>query len=126
MRYFFRDKHQLRQSWIHYIHPNKQQLAHQLTTTAPSWVDYIIIFGSAVTANCRPDSDLDICVIGAYPLDLSGLWPCLDSEEKDIIFKQSIDDFKSALAIQPAGVMHEIKTKGVVIYDRKKEFASAS
>ena len=120
MYYTFIDKHHTGIPWITFVHPLKQALVTQLVKEVPAWVDYLIIFGSSVTPNCYAHSDLDICVIGKPTEPISNLFPCLDHEEKDIIFKTSIHDLRASLDAQPSGIISDILSKGVVIYAHEK------
>ena len=126
MYYFFRDKYKIEQPWVRYINPRKQKLVYEMLKDVPSWIEYVIIFGSAVTPNCREDSDLDICVIGDKKEENNiKLWTCLDGVEKDIIYRTSVQDFKESLKTQPFGVVYEIKKSGVIVYEREKNIITA-
>ena len=100
-----------------HIHPYKQQAVKHLLDTVASWVEYIIVFGSSVHPSCRPDSDLDICVIGVPP-DKGNYHVGDIPSEHDIILKQSIAELRERYHSGTVGVVKDIIEKGVVVYAR--------
>ena len=85
----------------------------------PESVDELWVFGSSVTEFCRPDSDLDVCIVGdniskedrrtlahapRYGMDLLDI---------------SHDDFERE-SKEKGSVYNEIKSKGLLIYKRGK------
>ena len=47
-----------------FIHPLRQKNFENVFNNLPDTVGQLWVFGSAVTANCLPWSDLDICAVG--------------------------------------------------------------
>ena len=83
----------------------------------PDSVDELWIFGSAVTAYCKPTSDLDVCVIGDK----------ISHEDLKQIFaapKCAMDLINATnkefdeLRRKPGGIFYEVYNKGLLIYKK--------
>jgi len=81
-------------------------------------IDEIWVFGSTVTDFCRPESDLDLCIIGQTTLEEESKIYKSTQCSVDII-TESKEGFEKA-ALIPGSVYNEVKTKGILIY-RKGE-----
>ena len=114
MRYKFGDKYGYGKPYV-FIHPHKQSIVKHIVDSMPDWVDYAIVFGSSVQPYCKPASDVDICIIGAYKKGIHciDLW---DIEDVDIIHHNSKEDFLSSLKDNPHSATSEAYNKGVVVY----------
>ena len=96
----------------------KKEDLQKIIEVLPESVEELWVFGSAVTPYCRPDSDLDICVIG----DIS-------KEDRRTIShapRRGIDlldiskkDFEGE-KINRGSIFFEIYTKGLLIYTKEK------
>ncbi len=89
------------------IHPLKQRSVAELVKRAketPS-VEYIAVFGSAITELCRPDSDVDIVV---WDTEHKFIPPACDAFDKFYA-----DELNEGYAIY-----HDVVEKGVVVYAR--------
>ena len=93
----------------------KQDELRKVLNTVPNSVDELWVFGSALTPYCRPDSDIDVCVIGdnitkedrkqmahapRYGMDLINVNHAQFEAEKNEL----------------GSIFHEIFTKGLLIY----------
>lgn len=79
-------------------------------------VEEIWVFGSTVTENCRPQSDLDICVIGHTTLEEeSAIYKAADCAV-DII-TETPEGFIRAQKI-PGSVYKEVVEKGLLVYKK--------
>jgi len=106
--YRFFDKHNYREPYI-YIHPYKQQIVKQVVENVFDEIDYVIVFGSAVTTACKPYSDLDICVIGEFDEEkLRALR--IKGEDMDILHFSEVKDL-----LEDKILAREVE-KGVVVY----------
>ncbi len=95
----------------------KQEDLRKVLDVLPDSVDELWVFGSAVTQYCRPDSDLDVCVIGdsitkedrktlahapRYGMDLiNTTHPEFDRE-----------------SLEKGSIFNEIKNKGLLVYKK--------
>lgn len=96
----------------------KQEDLQKILDVLPDSVEELWVFGSAVTPYCRPDSDLDICVIG----DIS-------KEDRRTIShapRRGIDlldiskkDFEEEKEVR-GSIFFEVYTKGLLIYTKAK------
>lgn len=115
---------------VNKVHPYKQKCVGAVCSSAKSEfsgiVSKIIVFGSSVTYNCRPWSDLDICIEWKHEFrdDIMQLLPepakfikvvessvrrlCI-CHELDIVFLNDNDGHCS--------LYNEIMEKGVVVYE---------
>jgi len=66
--YRFIDKHNLGEPYDH-IHPYQQIRVRELVNRVFDGITHVIIFGSSVNLTCKPNSDLDVCVIGDFDTD---------------------------------------------------------
>ncbi len=115
--YKFRDIYNLGAPYI-YIHPFKQLAVKKLAENAPEGLDYIIIFGSAVTPACWYGSDIDVCLIGKN----------IDGTQADAMRSkgQTYDfltypDLENLIAISGHdrfNVESDILRDGVIVYER--------
>ncbi len=116
--YKFRDIYNLGAPYF-YIHPFKQLAVKKLSENAPEWLDYIIVFGSAVTPACWYGSDIDVCLIGKN-ID----WTQTDAmrskgQKYDFL---TYPDFENLITISrhdKFNVESNILKDGVIVYERK-------
>ncbi len=95
----------------------KREDLEKVLNVIPESVDELWVFGSAVTKYCRPDSDLDVCIIGdnitkedrktlahapRYGMDLINV---------------THSDFEKE-SKEKGSIYNEIKTKGLLIYKK--------
>ncbi len=52
--YYFKNKE--------YVYPSKQYTCYKFIEDVKKYCDKIILFGSAVTMHCKPDSDMDFAI----------------------------------------------------------------
>ena len=92
----------------------KREDLEKVLEVLPESIDELWVFGSAITEYCRPDSDLDVCIVGdniskedrrtlahapRYGMDLLDI---------------SHDDFEKE-SREKGSIYNEIKTKGLLI-----------
>ena len=97
----------------------KRNDLEKVLAVIPDSVDELWVFGSSVTPYCRPDSDLDVCIVGdniskddrrkvahapRYGMDLLDI--SHEAFEKE--------------SQERGSVFNEIKTKGLLIYKKGK------
>ena len=100
-----------------HIHPFKQAVVAHFIKSLPDWVDYVIVFGSATMPFCREDSDIDICIIGDYPEDLSNFTDSrMPGESYDFLFYKSPEQLLAKAELSIQNVERDIYEKGVVVY----------
>ncbi|MCQ2565305.1 MAG: type II toxin-antitoxin system RelB/DinJ family antitoxin [Clostridia bacterium] len=95
----------------------KREDLEKVLEVLPESIDELWVFGSAITEYCRPDSDLDVCIVGdniskedrrtlahapRYGMDLLDI---------------SHDDFAKE-SREKGSIYNEIKTKGLLIYKK--------
>jgi len=93
----------------------KREDLQKVLDVIPESVDELWVFGSAVTKFCRPDSDLDVCVIGDN----------ISKEDRKImahaprygmdLINVSHEEFARESG-EKGSIYNEIKTKGLPIY----------
>ncbi len=79
-------------------------------------VEEIWVFGSTVTENCRPQSDLDICIIGHTTLEEEAAMYKAADCAVDII-TETPEGFKEAQKL-PGSVYKEVIEKGMLVYKK--------
>lgn len=95
----------------------KREDLEKVLSVLPESIDELWVFGSSVTQFCRPDSDLDVCIIGdnitkddrkilahapRYGMDLLSI---------------SNEEFERESSVV-GSVFNEIKSKGLLIYKK--------
>jgi predicted nucleotidyltransferase len=123
--YKFFDKYNLGAPFI-YIHPYKQLAAKKIADNAPENLDYIIIFGSAVTHACRSDSDMDVCLVGREAEDVNTGALRLTGQPYDFLYYPSVEDLIEKSKINKFGVSSDILRDGVIVYAGKNNALSKS
>ena len=105
----------INQNKIHFCKRNKVEKVCQLLSQY-SFVEKMIIFGSATTNQCSDDSDLDICLVLLKEYDkkrftkLFGEIPLYADDLCDILVYHNLNEKWK----------NEIDKKGVVVYEFKK------
>lgn len=83
----------------------------------PDSVDELWVFGSAVTPYCRPDSDLDVCIIG----------DSITKEDRKLLIhapRHAMDlldvthEIFAKESKEPGNVFYEVANKGVLVYKK--------
>lgn len=96
---------------------------NKILDVVPDSVDELWVFGSSVTKYCRPDSDLDICIVGNK----------ISKEDRKTIVHAArrgvdlLDINKKQFEIESSdrdSVFYEVKNKGVMIYKKGEGLVS--
>ena len=99
-----------------FIHPLKQRSFRNLMRNLPQSVEQLWVFGSAVTRNHYPWSDIDILCIGEISYaELAGMKNSLDCES-DILIKTK-DEFRKYQNVFGHCFYHVLRD-GIKYYDR--------
>lgn len=95
----------------------KQEEVRKILDMLPDSVDELWVFGSAVTQYCRPDSDIDVCIVG----------DCITKNDRRLIahaprygmdlIDVTNEQFESAKH-EPDSIFHEVFEKGLLIYKK--------
>ena len=98
------------------IHPYRINDVKAVLSKVTDSIDEIWVFGSSVTDFCRPDSDLDVCIIGHTSI----------KEESEIyksaqcavdIITETPEGFETARQIN-GSVYKEVFDKGILVYKK--------
>ena len=99
------------------VSPIKQDELAKVLSILPESVDELWVFGSAVTPYCRPDSDIDVCIVGNN----------ITKEDRRLIahaprygmdlIDVSIEQFESE-KMESGSIFHEVFNKGLLIYKK--------
>ena len=84
----------------------------------PNSVEELWVFGSSVTEYCKPESDLDICIIGHTTMTEESKMYKAAKCAVDII-TETPEGFKKAREI-PGSVYKEVAEKGLLVYKKGK------
>lgn len=97
----------------------KQGEVKKVLDVLPDSVDEVWVFGSAVTAYCRPESDIDVCVVGDYiTKDDRRIMAHAPRHGMDLIdVSHAVFDSEKN---NPGSIFNEVFSKGLLIY-RKGE-----
>ena len=98
------------------ISPYRVEDLKRVLTKVTDSVEEIWVFGSTVTENCRPQSDLDICVIGHTTLEEEAAMYRAADCAVDII-TETPEGFIHAQKI-PGSVYKEVVEKGLLVYKK--------
>jgi len=98
------------------VNPLKHDDLKKVLSKVPDSVDEIWVFGSSVTPYCRPNSDLDLCIIGHTTIEEESVMYKAASGSVDIITKTP-EGFASNSKI-PGSVYKEVLDKGVLVYKK--------
>ena len=99
------------------VHEYRRKDLQEILQMLPSSVDELWVFGSSVTPYCRPDSDLDILVVG----------DSITHDELSAIYKtphcavdllDATHENFSNWQHQPGSIYNEIASKGLLIYKK--------
>lgn len=82
----------------------------------PASVEEVWVFGSTVTKHCRPESDLDICIIGNTTMQEESAMFKAAKCSVDII-TETPEGF-AAESKTPGSVYKEVKEKGLMVYKK--------
>ena len=82
----------------------------------PDSAEEIWVFGSTVTPYCRPDSDLDICIVGHTTMQEESVMYKAAKCAVDII-TETPEGF-AQLSRQPGSIYKEVKDKGLLVYKK--------
>lgn len=101
------------------IHPFKQQAVKRLVDNVSGWVDYVIVFGSAIMPYCRKDSDIDVSLIGGYTGNDHNLDAMrIEGQSYDFLKYISLEDLKKRAAYNIQNIERDIYERGVVVFER--------
>lgn len=95
----------------------KRDDLNKIIAVLPDSVDELWVFGSSITQYCRPDSDLDICIIGNHITKEDRKTLIHAARHAVDLIDVTHDEFASALA-DINSIYHEIYSKGLLIYKR--------
>ncbi|MDR1540992.1 MAG: hypothetical protein LBU32_23935 [Clostridiales bacterium] len=115
-----------------YVHPLKLNKVKQLSEMEfPSYVKYLILFGSSLDLSCTQASDIDLYFIvdEGYEycsdtiIELHKL--CSNVQSRfDLLVSNEKEFFESSMNVN--SVQRKILERGAIIYERKKEFEDNS
>jgi len=95
----------------------KQADLQKVLDVLPDSVDELWVFGSAVTKFCRPDSDLDVCVIGdSISKEDRKTMAHAPRYGMDLIDVNHDDFARESKEI--GSIYNEIKSKGLLVYKK--------
>ena len=120
-KWVFRDIHGYGYPYYH-VHPYKQEAVKYLVDNSPSWIDYIIIFGSSVRLSHLWFKDLDVCLIGENPEGEDSLYRYqrgmrVKGISYDFVDYGSLEEF-CRKADKFAELSWRILKEGVMVYER--------
>lgn len=87
------------------------------------WVDYAIVFGSAVSPSCHYGSDIDICLVGKTAEDFNSQRLRDKSHAYDFILVDSKQDLVEKSENDFCSVYRDIWEEGVVVYAKGRDLA---
>ena len=125
MVYTFMNKYGYGGRLIH-VHPFKQKAVKHMIDNIFDWVDYAILFGSSVHPACHPASDIDVCLIGKSVGEFNSQKLRVPGQAYDFICCDTLPDLKAAADESINNIYRTILEKGVIVYDKHNNFASAS
>lgn len=114
--YKFADKYGCGKPY-NYIHPYKQEAVKMTLERVPSWVEWVILFGSAIHPMCRQDSDIDLVVVGDNQQEPTDSF-VLETHDYDILHYKDVESFLEKVKNNPFSASSQAYQKGVVIYAR--------
>ena len=113
-------------SWINDLSDPIEQISlfrrdnlRNMLAVIPDTVDELWVFGSSVTPYCRPDSDLDVCIVGDE----------IRIDEKRLLFSAAgcaVDLIDATHAefdrrrLEEGDIFSEVYNKGIKIYQKGK------
>ena len=116
-KWVFRDIYNLGFPYYH-IHPHKQLISKKINEKIPLWIEYVIVFGSAVGTWHTYEKDLDLCIVGQnfkrknclYRKNLLDSKVCIDFLEINSL--EELYTYKS----EKNSVYFDIINEGVMLY----------
>ena len=97
------------------INPLKQDELRKVLDVIPDSVDELWVFGSAATPYCRPDSDIDVCIVGdSISRDDRKLLAHAPRYGMDLI--DVTHERFEAEKHEPGSIFNEVYSKGLLIY----------
>ena len=99
------------------VHEFRRENLQNLLDVLPETVDELWVFGSSVTPYCRPDSDLDILLVG----------DSISTEDLNLAYRApgcAVDLLNASPAefseqrTEPGNVYNEVFSKGLLIYKK--------
>ena len=115
-KYIFRDIHKFGFPYYH-IHPYKQKVVKYLIDNKADWVDFIIIFGSALHPGHFYKKDLDVCLIGNLEGDFNSSFMKIPGTMYDFIREESFVNLKLKAERHVGSVYYRIVKEGVMVYE---------
>lgn len=101
------------------IHPYRLDDVKAVISKATDSIDEIWVFGSSVTEFCRPDSDLDICIVGHTSMEEESAIYKSANCAVDII-TETPEGFDKAKKIN-GSVYKEAFEKGIMVYKKGED-----
>ena len=98
------------------VSPYKKDDLQRVLSCVTDSVDEIWVFGSTVTDFCRPDSDLDICIVGCTSMEEEAAMYNAACGAVDII-TQTVEGFAKEKQI-PGSIYKEVSEKGLLVYKK--------
>ena len=95
----------------------KKQNVQNILDMIPDSVDELWIFGSAVTAYCKPTSDLDVCVIGDN-ISHEDLKRIFAAPKCAIDLLNATHEEFNSFRQEPGNIFAEVYNKGLMIYKK--------
>ena len=95
----------------------KREDLEKVLEVLPESIDELWVFGSAITEYCRPDSDLDVCIVG-YNISKEDRRTLAHAPRygMDLLDINHADFEKESK--EKGSIYNEIKTKGLLIYKK--------
>ncbi|GHU92352.1 hypothetical protein FACS1894202_14790 [Clostridia bacterium] len=109
------------QDVISCIFPLRQLTLLSILNNLPESVEQLYVFGSALTMDCRIDSDIDICVVGDIPSsDVRTIYGAVPRGEKmDLVIYGSLKELEEEAAEEYCTVARSILETGLLVFNRK-------
>lgn len=103
----------------YHIHPYKQECVKHLVDNIPSWVEYVVIFGSATKLGHFYEKDIDICLIGVHEEPVSTYAQMkLPKERYDFLVVPTLATLYQKAELNYGQVHYYIVEEGVMVYEK--------
>ena len=98
------------------ISPYRREDLKAVLAKVPDSAEEVWVFGSTVTPYCRPDSDLDICIVGHTTMQEESVMYKAAKCAVDII-TETPEGF-ARLSQKPGSIYKEVRDKGLLVYKK--------
>ena len=102
-----------------FISPYKYEDLRAVLSNVPESVEEIWVFGSTVTPYCRPQSDLDLCIIGHTTMKEESVMYKAAKGSVDII-TETPEGFEANRSV-PGSIYKEVYEKGLLVYKKGED-----